>query len=238
MSNVILRTALSFFALLFMLRLMGKRQIGQLQPYEFSLTLIAADLIAAPIPDVNTPFLWGIIPIYVLLLIGLILSFISLKSNVGRKVICGSPRVLIDNGVILEESLHAVRYTLSDLLEQLRAKDIFDISCVHYAILETNGQISVILKESSRPTELEDVCPPDKLPQQSQPATVLIMDGKILKNNLDVAGVTTKQLLKWVKHFGFKNEKEVFLLTFDKSKVYVHSHGNQPVIKELKCETT
>ena len=214
---------------------MGKRQIGQLQPYEFSLTLIAADLVTSPISDINTPLLWGIIPIYVLLLFGLILSFISLKSNLARKFICGSPRVLIDNGIILEESLHAVRYTLSDLLEQLRSKDIFDISKVHYAILETNGQISVILKENNRTVTIEDM---RITSQQEEPCTVLVLDGKISKENLDVAGITEKQLKKWIKSFGFSSEKDVFLLTFDKSKVYAHSRGKNPIIKELKCETT
>lgn len=235
MANIVFRTLFLFFALLLMLRLMGKRQIGQLQPYEFSLTLIAADLVTSPISDINTPLLWGIIPIYVLLLFGLILSFISLKSNIARKFICGSPRVLIDNGVILEKSLHAVRYTLSDLLEQLRSKDIFDVSQVHYAILETNGQISVILKENNRQVTVEDLNINSK---QSQPCTALVLDGKISKENLDVARVTEKQLKKWIKTLGFKSEQDIFVLTYDKSTVYAHSRGRNPIAKELKCETT
>lgn len=235
MANIVFRTILLFFSLLFMLRLMGKRQIGQLQPYEFSLTLIAADLVTSPISNINTPLLWGIIPIYVLLLFGLLLSFISLKSNVARKIICGSPRVLIDNGIILEKSLHAVRYTLSDLLEQLRSKDIFDVSKVHYAILETNGQISVILKESNRTVTIEDM---HISSPQEEPCTVLVLDGKISKENLDVACVTEKQLNKWIKSLGFKSADEIFILTYNKSTVYAHSRGKNPIAKELKCETT
>lgn len=229
MANVIFRTLILFISLLLMLRLMGKRQIGQLQPYEFSLTLIAADLVTVPMSNMNTPLLWGIIPIYVLLAAGLILSLISLKSIYARHIICGCPKVLIDKGIILEHSLHSVRYTLSDLLEQLRSKDITDISTVYYAMLETNGEISVILKNDAQPLTKKDMNISQK---QTMPSLVLIMDGAIQRENLVLC--TEKQLLKWVSCSGLKPE-EVLLLTYDGEKVFIHSHGKNPTIKEFQC---
>lgn len=230
--NVILRTVILFVALLIMLRLLGKRQIGQLQPYEFALTLIAADLATTPMSNINTPLLWGIIPIYVLLAIGLFLSLISLKSVTARKAICGKPRMLIERGVISEEALASVRYTVNDLLEQLRGKDIFDISQVYYALLETNGEITVIPKSGFRP------CVPDDFalaPEQENIAFALIMDGKLQKTNMDCANITKKKLLKKIKSLGFSSFEEILLLTYDGAKIYVHGNGENPVIKEKQC---
>lgn len=232
MANIILRTLILFIGLFVMLRLLGKRQIGQLQPYEFALTLIAADLATTPMSDINTPLLWGILPIYVLLAAGMIFSLVSLKSSFSRRVICGKPRMLIERGVILEESLARVRYTLNDLLEQLRGKDIFDISQVYYAVLETNGEITVILKSAFRP------CVPDDFaiaPNQEEVSLALIMDGNLQYSNLDFAGVTEKKLMQKMKSMGFESEKDILLLTYDGSKIYVHGAGKNPVIKEEIC---
>lgn len=234
MANIILRTLILFSGLLIMLRLLGKRQIGQLQPYEFALTLIAADLATTPMSDINTPLLWGIIPIYVLLAAGLILSLVSLKSVKARHIICGKPKILIERGVILEEALRTVRYTINDLTEQLRSKDIFDISEVYYAILETDGEISVILKSQYRtcmPQDMEIVPPQDEL------SVALIMDGVIQKSNLDHFQKTEKWLMGKLKKFGFDDEKNILLMTYDGNKLYVHSRGSDPFIKEEPCGT-
>lgn len=230
--NVILRTVILFIALLIMLRLLGKRQIGQLQPYEFALTLIAADLATTPMSDINTPLLWGIIPIYVLLAIGLLLSLVSLKSVTARKIICGKPRMLIERGVISEKALASVRYTVNDLLEQLRGKDIFDISQVYYAILETNGEITVIPKSNFRPCTPEDF---SLSPLQEDLTLALIMDGKIQKTNMDCAKITEKKLLKAVKSLGFSSLDEILLLTYDGTKIYIHGKGENPAVKEKQC---
>ena len=183
MANIILRTVVLFVALLVMLRLMGKRQIGQLQPYEFTVMLISSNLVTVPMADLATPLSWGIIPIYVLLVLGLVLSEISLKSTFLRKIICSTPRVLIDKGVISEQALKDVRYTLNDLLEQLRSNDVFDISDVYYAILETNGEISVILKSQKRTVEPMDF---DFKPKQDE-LNIALIKSKI---------IWTKKLIK------------------------------------------
>lgn len=234
MANVILRTLVLFLALLLMMRLMGKRQIGQLQPYEFALTLIAADLVTTPMSNINTPLLWGIVPIYVLLAVGLIFSLLSLKSARARKIICGTPRVLIDRGIILEDALRAVRYTINDLSEQLRTKDIFDISQVYFAVLETNGDISVILKSAFRPAVPDDfsICP-----KQENAPIILVMDGKIQYENLEYLQKNEKWLMDNARHLGFVSEKEILILTYDGNKFYAHASGKDPLIKEEKCAT-
>lgn len=234
MANIMMRTLILFFALLFMMRLMGKRQIGQLQPYEFALTLIAADLATTPMSDINTPLLWGIVPIYVLLVAGVGLSLLSLKSVKMRRLICGKPRMLIERGVILEDSLRAVRYTINDLLEQLRAKDVFDVSEVYYAVLETNGQISVIQKSAFRPIVPDDI---SLTPPQEEAPVILVMDGTVQRENLIFVGKDERWLRQNIKKAGFLSEKEILLLTYDKEKFYIHGAGRDPVIKEELCGT-
>jgi len=165
---------------------MGKRQIGQLQPFELVIILMISELAAIPTQDLGVPLIEGLFPVMVLLLLGLTISQMSLKSEKARAIICGTPTILINKGVILEDELRKLRYNLSDLLEQLRVKDIPNISDVEYAILETNGQLSVIPKASKRPVNPEDlnISPP----YEGLPIT-LIMDGILQQHNLEKASV-------------------------------------------------
>ncbi len=218
MANIILRTVLLFFSLLIMLRLMGKRQIAQLQPYEFALMLISSNLVTVPMSNLDTPILWGILPIYVLLTVGLLLSVISLKSTLWRGIICGKPRMLIERGKIDESALKAVRYTLNDLLEQLRSNDVFDISEVYYAYLETNGEISVILKKDFRTVQVKDL----KLSVSQDEADVaLIMDGKIQKENLLLIKKDRRWLESHLKNAGFEGISSVFLAMYNGNRLYI-----------------
>ncbi|MBP5661883.1 MAG: DUF421 domain-containing protein [Clostridia bacterium] len=227
-----MRTLIVFFALFLMTRLMGKRQIGQLQPYEFTLTLIVANLATVPMADINLPLLWGILPIYVLLAAGLVLSLLSLKFMPARRVICGKPRMLIAHGVVLEDALCAVRYTLQDLLEQLRAQGVFDPSEVYYAILETNGQISVLPKSAFRPAEAGDLTP---CPQQEELHVALIMDGKIQKQNLRQFQTDEAWLNAKLIENGFACAKDILLSTFDGTTLYLHGTGRSPRVREVSC---
>lgn len=226
MANIILRTLLLFFSLLVMLRLMGKRQIAQLQPYEFALMLISSNLVTVPMSDLDTPLLWGIIPIYVLLAAGMLLSFLSLKSLFLRGVICGKPRLLIKRGVIDNKALKDVRYTLNDLLEQLRSNDVFDISEVYYAYLETNGEISVILKKDQRNVKVKDL---NLKVKQDDINVSLIMDKQIIKENLHFINKDTEWLKRKVSDAGF-TVKDVLLLTYDGTRLYIHGKNR---IKEV-----
>ncbi len=225
MANIILRTVVLFISLLFMLRIMGKRQIGQLQPYEFVVMLISSNLVTVPMSDLATPLLWGIVPIYVLLVLGLMFSELSLKSTFVRKMICGTPKVLIDKGIILEDALKQVRYTLNDLMEQLRSNDVFDLSQVHYAILETNGEISVILKSSMRTIQPQDM---KILPKQDEINVALILDGKVQKENLKYINKD----MHWLKAKTHQNEfTDILLALYDGSRLYIHYRNKK--IKEV-----
>lgn len=213
---------------------MGKRQIGELQPYEFAVTLISSNLVTIPMSHLDTPLLWGVVPIYVLLSIGLILSFLSLKSAWARKVICGKPRVLIEKGVIIEASLKKVRYTLNDLLEQLRNNGVFDVSQVYYAYLETNGEISVLLKSQFRALSPDDVSLPV---EQEEAFSILIMDGKIQKDNLKILNKDLNWLKRQYKKAHVSSEKEVFIMLFDGNKIFFQGKGDSPRLKEFICAT-
>ena len=135
---------------------MGKREIGQLQPFELAISIMIADLASVPMADVGIPILGGIVPILGLLTLHLLISFINLKSIKAREIICGKPTILISKGVINEKALKKERFTVNELEERLRGNSMPNISDVDYAILETSGQITVIPKPEKKGTTLED----------------------------------------------------------------------------------
>lgn len=197
---------------------MGKRQIGQLQPYELVVIIMISELAAVPMQNTGIPILHGIIPIIILVAAEIILSYISLKSEKARGIICGKPSVLIEKSKIMENELKKMRYNINDLLEQLRLKDVPDIADVEFAILETSGQLSVILKSDKRPVQPQDL--------NISPATevlpiTLIIDGQIIKQNLTKANVNENWIENELLKTGIKSVKEIFFATLDsKGKLY------------------
>ena len=148
--------AIILYLLVFMvIRLTGKRQISDLQPFDLIITLLVADLASVPASDTSIPLLYGIVPILALFLIQQTMALCSLKFEGFRYAVCGRPLLMVSKGVVQEQSLKAARYTLNDLMEQLRAGGSFELSTVEYAILETNGQLSVLLKGPSQPVTYE-----------------------------------------------------------------------------------
>lgn len=194
------RTIFLIILVTLILRLMGKRQIGELQPYELVVTLLLSELAAIPMASSDLPLLSGIIPMLILLLGQLTLSWWTLKSNRVRRFICGKPAVLIERGRIIENELLENRLNLTDLLELLRIKGYADPTQVEYAILETCGQISVIPKAAIRPVALGDLEKP--LPPEAAPPVPLILDGKVISNNLKALGLSPDELKKmlWQKN--------------------------------------
>ena len=189
---VVLRTLILYALVIVALRMMGKREIGQLQPFELVVILMISDLAVVPSENIGIPLLSGIIPILVLLSASMTLAWISLKSERARDIICGKPSILIERGKILEDELKKNCYNLTDLLEELRLKNVPNIADVEYAILENNGQVSVIPKSQKRPTIPEDfqLTPPSEgLP------LALILDGKLNQRNLD----KSNKDLEWLK---------------------------------------
>jgi len=194
---------------------MGKRQIGQLQPFELAIAIMISELAAVPMQDTGIPLVNGIIPIITLLFAQLLISLISLKSVKARAIICGRPRILIEKGKIIESSLIKELYTINDLLEQLRIDNVPNIADVEYAILETNGQLSVIPKAKKRPITPSDMqisINNDGLPLD------IIIDGKIIESNMQEAKVNYQWLMNELKILGIDNLKDVLLASIDVNK--------------------
>ncbi|MFA6808479.1 MAG: DUF421 domain-containing protein [Eubacteriales bacterium] len=208
----IVRTIIMYIIIVLILRIMGKRQIGQLQPFELVIILIISELATIPSQNIGIPLITGLIPTLVLLLIGVTITQITLKSEKARALICGTPTILIDKGIIVESEMKKIRYNLSDLMEQLRSKDIFNIADVEYAILETNGQLSVIPKSLKRA-----VCPEDLnlQPKYEGLPTTLIMDGVIQYKNMSKTNTTQKKLDREIRKAGLKTSKDILIAIID-----------------------
>jgi uncharacterized membrane protein YcaP (DUF421 family) len=189
------------------MRLMGKKQIGELQPTELVVALVIADLSAVPMENLNTPIFYGIIPILTLFIIGEIFSFIALKSDKARGIIYGKPSILIEHGKILENEMRKQRFNINDLLEQLRISGYHSISDVEYAILETTGDLSIIPKSSKRPVIVEDLNIGIK--QEGLPITVII-DGRVLSSNLHLKNLDDNWLMEELKKHHISSQKDVF----------------------------
>jgi uncharacterized membrane protein YcaP (DUF421 family) len=212
---VIIRTLILYATTVLLLRVMGKRQIGQLQPYELVVIIMISELAAIPMQNTGIPLLSGLIPIFILVTAQVTLSYISLKSERARGVICGTPSIVIENSRIVEDELRRLRLNLNDLLEQLRLKDVSDISDVEYAILETSGQLSVILKSEKRPVQPQDL----KIsPEYEGLPITLIIDGQVIKNNLKKVDLDMIWLQNELGKYGIKNVKDVFFAGLDAHK--------------------
>jgi len=205
------RAIVLYIIVLIVMRFMGKREIGQLQPFELVISIMIADLASTPMSEIGIPISNGIIPILGLLVMHLIISFINMKSIKGREIICGKPRILIYRGKIDENALTREKFTISELEERLRGKDVMNLADVEYAILETNGEISVIQKPSKRNTIPEDF---NIEPKYEGIPYDLVLDGKVLYTNLKKIGKDYEWLKKQTKKFNMKPE-EALVVTFD-----------------------
>lgn len=208
----ILRTVILFAVVVIGVRLMGKRQIGQLQPYEIVIVIMLSALAAIPMENTEVPLLFGLFPIFTLILIQVAMSFLSLKSQRAREIICGTPTVLVENGKIIEKEMAKLRYNITDLLEQLREKNMPNIADVEFAILESSGKLSIIPKSQKRPVIPEDLNIPTKY--EGLPIT-LIIDGFVFKKNLAQLNLTEEWLGTELNKFGIKSFKEVLFAHLD-----------------------
>ena len=180
-----LRTIFLYLVLIFAIRLMGKRQIGEMEPTEFVVTMLVANLAAIPMQDGAIPLYSGLVPILTVLGMELVLSGLIMHSVVLRKFFCGKPVILINNGKIIQENLRRTRITLDELTGHLREKDVLDIRTVQYAILETDGNLSVFPFPKERPASAKDAG--IQASRQYLPIT-LVEDGYLSKENLQKAG--------------------------------------------------
>ena len=206
-----IRTILLYILVLVVMRLMGKREIGQLQPFELAISIMIADLASIPMTDVGIPITNGIIPILGLLLMHLLISVLNLKSVKGREILFGRPTILIYRGRIDEKALKKERFTINELEERLRGNNVVNLGDVEYAILETSGQITVIQKPNKRATIPEDF---NIEPEYEGLPYDLIIDGKIMYENLQKIGKNENWLKNEVKKFNIKPH-EALIVTFD-----------------------
>ena len=211
MLNSFVRVSIIYVLVLVVMRLMGKREIGQMQPFELVIAIMIADLASVPMADTGIPIFNGIIPILTLLLFQLLISIINLKSVKLRAILCGKPRILIYRGRIDEKALQKEKITINELQERLRQTNIFSLGDVEYAILETNGQISVIQKPERRNIIPEDF---NITPEYEGIPYDLVVDGKIMYKNLKQIGKDEIWLNKEVKKFKIKPE-DALIVTFN-----------------------
>lgn len=211
MLNTFIRVSIIYLLVLIVMRLMGKREISQMQPFELVIAIMIADLASVPMADTGIPISNGIIPILTLLAFQLILSILNMKSINLRALICGKPQILIFRGKIDEKALKKEKITMNELQERLRQNNIFNIGDVEYAILETSGQISVIQKPEKRNTIPADF---NIVPEYEGIPYDLIIDGKIMHENLKTIGRDVNWLKKQVEKFNIKPENAL-IVTFD-----------------------
>ena len=205
------RSIILYIIVLLVMRMMGKREIGQLQPFELVISIMIADLASIPMSDLGIPIFNGIVPILGLLAMHMIISFLNLKSIKFRSITCGKPRILIYRGRIDEQALIKERFTLNELQERLRNSNIFNLGDVEYAILETNGNISVVQKPEKRTVIPEDL---GIEPEYEGIPYELVLDGKIMYDNLRKLGKDYKWLTKQVEKFNTTPE-HCLIVTID-----------------------
>ena len=206
-----IRTIILYGVLIFVIRLMGKRQIGQMEPSEFVVTMLVANLASIPMQDSAIPLYSGLVPILTVLGVELLLSALSLRSISLRKLLCGKPVILIENGNILQGNLRKTRVTLDELTGHLREKDVLDLQSVQYAILETNGNLSVFPYPKDRPATAKEAG--IQANKQHLPLTI-ISDGKLLKENLQKAGKDEAWVARVLKE-RHADREDTWLLTVD-----------------------
>ena len=215
MATAFFRTVILYMVLILGLRLTGKRQIGELEPNELVLTMLLSDLAAVPMQDFGIPLLSGVLPIAVILCMSVLFSQWSLRSVRFRALICGEPTVIIRHGEIRQQAMSRNRLTVDELMEELRCQGVSDLKTVKYAVLETSGQLSILLYPKDQPltpaqagvTVADDLFLP----------RIIINDGRLLRENLRAAGYEEKWLLGQLRKVGAARTEDVFLLTVDEA---------------------
>lgn len=219
-----IRTILLYILVLAVMRFMGKREIGQLQPFELAISIMIADLASIPMTDTGIPISNGIIPILGLLVMHLIISIINMKSTKAREILCGRPSILIYRGKIDEKALKKERFTLNELEERLRGNNVVNLGDVEYAILETNGQVTVIQKPNKRTTIPEDF---NIMPDYEGIPYDLVIDGKIMKENLRQIGKDEVWLRKQVSKFHMSPENALIVTYDGKGQIFCQEKENK-----------
>lgn len=215
MLQVVFRSTIIYLVLLTGIRLLGKRQMGELELNELVIAMLVSDFASTPLQDLSMPLYYGIASALTLLFLSLLFSFICLKSLRFRMIFYGNPTIIIENGKLMQRAMRRNRFTVDELLGELRVQGIMDLRSVKYAILETNGQLSILPAAADQPVtagdmgiEAEDTAPP----------VLLINDGRLLSDALSSQGLDRNWLQKVLHQHGLKHHRQVFLLSVDSNK--------------------
>ena len=216
MTIAVIRTVILYFLVVFSVRLMGKRQIGQLQPSELVITFLLSEIASSPLENSDAPLIPSMIYVIVLVSLEILLSYLSLSSSFIRRITQGNPLFIIKQGKLDIKQMKRLRFTVEDLMEALRQKDIFDITDVDYAVVETNGSLSVLLKESRMPPNREDM---KFKPENSGIPCVIISDGQVIKSNYQLCDMNDKKLGNIMMREK-KTVNDIMIMTCDKAGNY------------------
>ena len=212
------RTVIVFVLLIVSLRIMGKRQLGELEPIELVVAVLISNLASQPLQDVGTPLIYGIVPVLTLLASQVVISGLTVKSGRLRRLVCGKPSILIDNGVIVQSEMRKCRLSLDELYVELRTKGVTDISTVKHAILEIDGTLSVLPYAQFSPLTPEVTGM--SVPDNGLPVNVIV-DGRVLSDNLSLLNKTEKWLSREIKKRGAASPKDVYAMSVDGAgKIY------------------
>lgn len=212
------RTVIVFLLLIVSIRIMGKRQLGELEPLELVVAVLISNLASQPLQDTGIPLIYGIVPVLTLLCCQLLISAVSVRSGRFRRLVCGKPSILIDNGVIIQAEMRKCRISLDELYVELRINGVTDISTVRHAILETDGTLSVLPYAKFAPATPEQMNL--DAPDNGLPVTV-ISNGKLQRDNLTLLGRDEKWLTDQARKRGARRLRDVYLMTVDASgKIY------------------
>lgn len=222
--NLLLKGVIVYIAVVIAMRLMGKRQIGELQPGELVITILLSEVAAMPLQGDDVPVLSSLSLVFLLVVLEMLSSLLSIKSRGYRTLIQGNSVLIIKQGKIIKKNMKMIRYSTDDLIEALRLKDVFDISTVEYAYIETNGSVSVQLKKKYQPLCGDDVNIKDN---EDYLPCLIVSDGKVITKDFNLCGMTWEKLNKTLKKENLKVE-EIFLMTADKSgKNYIVRKGDE-----------
>lgn len=211
MLKLIIRTIITYVFVTLSIRLMGKRQIGDMQPNELVITLLISEIAAIPLQDVAQPLSIGLVSIFMLVVLEIVMSVIAMKSNKLSQLLNGKAVVVMKNGTIDQKALKSVRMTVSDLIELLRIQGVFELEDVHSAILEVNGSLSVKLKGEREPATVSDV---GGKPKTSGIPMLVVSDGKIIEHSLEFLNLTKERLYHLINE-NRKHLSDIYVMTLN-----------------------
>lgn len=224
MVNMFVRSIIIYLFVLFAIRFMGKRQVGEMQPFEFVITLIIADIATIPMSEISVPILHGIVPIFSIIIMHYFICLLSRKSMRARYLISGRSAIVVNPSGINYKELESLNMNLDDLIEALRCSDVYNLDDVAYAIIETNGKLCVIKKSSVETVTRGDIkltSPPASLPVS------IIMDGKLMKENVTLTKLTEEQINECVSKTTAKTIKDIMIMTITANgDVYIQDYKN------------